>query len=314
MNTPTTFLVYIALLLFACVGPQPQARSEFISNVTNQCSIAGRSKTIFGVYACTSCHTGAAGYESGAGLTTKGKAYLAGNNILNVFCPDTTLQPPAPPKKGAPVLGSIDTPLKIGNTEALTLTFTATDHEGNPLKLTASGLPKGATLTPNGQSGEIWSATINWQPGNTQKNRTYTIKLIAKETGTRPALQSSKRVRLVVGDGYSNNPAQPQPTASQTPSPQMHPVGNTTWLLSESSGHPNAYRQNRNRCTSCHGANLRGTSASKAATTHNYRLEEHTIQIPAGSVVGCWTCHAGPSGGDGDDDNKNHDHEDKDDD
>lgn len=301
------------VLLFSCLSTPLLAMPSYSTNVVDQCSTAGRSKPNFGAYACTTCHTGAAGNESRAGLTAKGKAYSAGNNILNVFCPDTPATTPSPPKKGAPVIGTLVSPVRIGNSEPLTLTFTASDNEGDSLKLMTSKLPKGATLIQNEPVSGSWSATIQWQPSASQQNRTYNIKLIAKETGTTPALQSSKLVRIIIGNGRSNNPTPTQPNPTPTPSSQMHPISNATWLLSESRGHPNAYRKNPNQCSSCHGANLRGTSASKAATTHHYRLEDHVLNIPAGTSVGCWTCHAGPSGEDGDDDDKHEDGE-KDDD
>ena len=280
------------------------ARPGFATNVKNECRLAGRQAPAFAAYECSTCHTGNAGSESGAGLTPKGSAYRNGT-VLSVFCPESPTPPvtPVTPKPGAPVLGMIDSTIRSENGETFTLTFSARDQEGDPLKLMIKGLPKGAILEQGGQVGEDWFATMSWQPRERQKNRTYQIQLVAKEVGTRPALKAKQKVRIVVGDGFSGNPpVQPKPPSPT--GPPMHPVGNWTWLTSERAGHPGAYRQNPANCTTCHGANLRGTSASLAAINRSYRFEEDhgVIQIRAGTSVGCWTCHDWPGGKDHDDD------------
>ena len=309
MNTPTGKPCRLALWGATCLlflfTEAALARPGFATNVKDQCRLAGRQPPVFASHECSTCHTGNAGSESGAGLTQKGGAYRNGT-VLSVFCPESPGTPPVTPvtpKAGAPVLGPIDSTIRIENTETLTLTFSARDQEGDPIKMMAKGLPKGAVLDQGGQVGEDWLATITWQPRERQKNRTYKIQLVAKEVGTRPALKAKQKVRVVVGDGYSGNPpAQPLPPAVP-PGPQMHPIGNWTWLTSERTGHPAAYRQNPANCTACHGANLRGTGASTAATHRSYRFDDdHAVtQIRAGMSVGCWTCHNGPGGEDHDD-------------
>jgi hypothetical protein len=280
------------------------ARPGFATNVKDQCRLAGRQAPVFATYECSTCHTANAGSESGAGLTQKGSAYRNGT-VLSVFCPQSPNTPPVTPitpKPGAPVLGMIDSTIRIENDETLTLTFSARDHEGDPLKMMVKGLPKGAVLGQGGQVGEDWFASMTWQPRERQKNRTYTTQFVAKEVGTRPALKAKQKVRIVVGDGFSGIPPV-QPTPPVPPGPPMHPVGNWTWLTSERAGHPAAHRQNPANCTACHGANLRGTGASLAAINRSYRFEDHAvIQIRAGTPVGCWSCHDGPGGEEHDDD------------
>jgi PKD repeat protein len=70
----------------------------------------------------------------------------------------------------------------------------------------------------------------------------------------------------------------------------MHPVG-SSWV----SQHPGVAEGNRQQCTTCHGADYRGTVLSRAfgPRTINNRT------VFQGQQIGCYMCHNGPGGGDG---------------
>jgi len=70
----------------------------------------------------------------------------------------------------------------------------------------------------------------------------------------------------------------------------MHPVG-ASWVnrhhdLVESAGAA--------QCQTCHGIDYRGTILSKVMTTRTLAGRS----FPAGTVIGCYSCHNGPNGGD----------------
>ena len=67
----------------------------------------------------------------------------------------------------------------------------------------------------------------------------------------------------------------------------MHTVG-SAWV----SAHPNYAGNGASACTSCHGADYRGTSLSILLTTKT--LAGHTF--PAGHQMNCYDCHNGPNG------------------
>ena len=68
----------------------------------------------------------------------------------------------------------------------------------------------------------------------------------------------------------------------------MHPVG-SSWV----SAHPNIAERGTSACQPCHGTDYRGTVLSRMLATRTVAGRTLT----AGTVVGCYTCHNGPSGG-----------------
>lgn len=74
----------------------------------------------------------------------------------------------------------------------------------------------------------------------------------------------------------------------------MHSVG-ASWV----SGHHDYINAagGRTACAYCHGADYRGTPLSQVKVARSYRYDGRTVNIPAGTNVGCYTCHNGPGGG-----------------
>jgi hypothetical protein len=67
----------------------------------------------------------------------------------------------------------------------------------------------------------------------------------------------------------------------------MHPVG-ASWVNS----HPDIAEKHLSTCAPCHGTDYRGTALSRMFATRT--LAGRTLT--AGTTVGCYTCHNGPSG------------------
>lgn len=72
----------------------------------------------------------------------------------------------------------------------------------------------------------------------------------------------------------------------------MHTVG-PKWV----SSHPNQISTGGGlaACAYCHGADYRGTPLSQVKVSRTYTVEGRTVTIPAGTNVGCYTCHNGPN-------------------
>gem|GEM_PF-2808278 len=286
LRTARPSLWLVAALLMMIGADNAMAMPGFAENVQNQCRVAGRPVPNLGSPPCKTCHTGNAGQESKNNLNAKGIDYRSGR-VLTTFCPDT----PPPSDNLPPQLSPITTPVRGTVGMKMSLRITASDAEGDRLTIKAKGLPKGAKLRRASRNGNEWQATLNWTPSSKQSNRTYTVLIQAKEKGRKPALMAEQTIQLMVGDGLSNTPI----TAA------MHPVSDPVWLEGERSGHGRAYRTRPADCRTCHGKNLRGSAASTAANPHRYFLDDvGLIEIQAGTQVGCWTCHNGPSGEDDD--------------
>jgi hypothetical protein len=71
----------------------------------------------------------------------------------------------------------------------------------------------------------------------------------------------------------------------------MHPVG-SSWV----SQHQDIAGSNRAACQACHGTDYRGTVLSATFTNRSFSTERGTVTLAAGTLVGCYTCHNGPSG------------------
>ena len=284
----TPYGVFLVLAASLVLSTKPvMAMPGYAENVQNQCRLAGRLVPEIGSPPCQTCHSGNAGNESKNKLKTQGIAYREGR-VLATFCPET---PPGPSGNHPPQLMPIATPVQAAIGVPIVLNIEASDAEGDRLAITVKKPPKGAKLKQQGFTGGAWRATLSWTPTKKQGNRTYTILIQAKEKGRKPALVTEQSLAIVVNGG---EPATPPP-----PPISMHPVGDRVWLEGEHSGHPGAYRARPAECKTCHGSTLRGTSASMAASDHQYRLDDvGFIQIKAGTEVGCWTCHNGPSGDD----------------
>ena len=298
MLTKVRRTIMLAPLIMTIVGTiwsgHASAMSGFAENVQNQCRLAGRSVPNLGSPPCKTCHVGTAGQESKNNLNAKGIDYRSGR-VLAAFCPD---KPLPPSDNHPPQLTPIATPIQ--GTAGVTMSWgiSATDADGDSLIIKAKGLPKGARLRRDGQSGGEWRATLTWTPSQKQNNRSYAVVIRVKEKGRKPALMTEQVVQLTVGNGVTNTPT----TAT------MHPIGDPVWLEGERSGHGRAYRSRPAECRTCHGDNLRGTSSSAAASPHRYVLDDvGLIEIRAGTKVGCWTCHNGPSGEDDDRDDRDRD-------
>jgi nitrate/TMAO reductase-like tetraheme cytochrome c subunit len=71
----------------------------------------------------------------------------------------------------------------------------------------------------------------------------------------------------------------------------MHVVGDSRW---RQGGHQSLAKQNRQACAACHGADYRGSTLSRTATTRDWGSRT----VAKGVQVSCYDCHNGPSGGD----------------
>lgn len=71
----------------------------------------------------------------------------------------------------------------------------------------------------------------------------------------------------------------------------LHPLG-ASWV----SRHEDAAKSNLASCRACHGLDDRGTVLSRTFTSRTFSTERGTVRLAAGAIVGCYTCHNGPSG------------------
>lgn len=71
----------------------------------------------------------------------------------------------------------------------------------------------------------------------------------------------------------------------------LHPLGQS-WVK----GHEGAAKSSLASCRACHGKDDRGTVLSRAFTDRTFSTEHGTVKLAAGALVGCYTCHNGPSG------------------
>ncbi len=71
----------------------------------------------------------------------------------------------------------------------------------------------------------------------------------------------------------------------------LHPIGQG-WARS----HGDAGKKSLTQCAACHGADFRGTVLSKALADRVFSTEHGVVRIAAGTSIGCYTCHNGPSG------------------
>ena len=74
----------------------------------------------------------------------------------------------------------------------------------------------------------------------------------------------------------------------------LHNVNDPAWY---DDGHEEFYENNKNRCKSCHGADLTGTPLSRTPTARTFRVEEgeRTADYFKGDFVRCDDCHGMPS-------------------
>jgi cell division septation protein DedD len=72
----------------------------------------------------------------------------------------------------------------------------------------------------------------------------------------------------------------------------MHPVG--SWWVDHHEGY--AKGSGLASCRACHGADDRGTVLSRTFAARSFRAEDITVSFAAGTPVGCYACHNGPSG------------------
>ena len=73
----------------------------------------------------------------------------------------------------------------------------------------------------------------------------------------------------------------------------LHPVNDSGWV----GGHEEFMEtHSQASCTTCHGAKGEGTVLSKAAAGRSFSVEEKTVKISKGRLVGCGICHENPIG------------------
>jgi hypothetical protein len=71
----------------------------------------------------------------------------------------------------------------------------------------------------------------------------------------------------------------------------MHNVNDPRWTDHE---HEEFFESNPTLCKACHGANLLGTALSRTAANRSYQVEDHTVTVAKGTVIGCTRCHGLP--------------------
>lgn len=72
----------------------------------------------------------------------------------------------------------------------------------------------------------------------------------------------------------------------------LHTVGQN-WVQS----HGSFAESNRTQCQPCHGTDYRGTVLSKTPAARSFTIEGGSKTFAAGTSIGCYDCHNGPSGG-----------------
>jgi nitrate/TMAO reductase-like tetraheme cytochrome c subunit len=73
----------------------------------------------------------------------------------------------------------------------------------------------------------------------------------------------------------------------------LHTVG-STWVSAHQNYANNA--TNRQTCTTCHGADYRGSVLSKTSAARSFNADGKTVRYTAGQQVTCYDCHNGPNG------------------
>lgn len=72
----------------------------------------------------------------------------------------------------------------------------------------------------------------------------------------------------------------------------MHNVADARWT---DGGHGDMYERNAASCKACHGADLKGTVLSRAATDRTFVTEDFGAKtFKKGTMIGCYSCHNGP--------------------
>jgi hypothetical protein len=72
----------------------------------------------------------------------------------------------------------------------------------------------------------------------------------------------------------------------------LHPLGQT-WVNS----HGNVAEGGTAACQACHGLDYQGTILSKTLTDRTFQTENGRKKFPAGTLIGCYSCHNGPHPG-----------------
>jgi PKD repeat protein len=73
----------------------------------------------------------------------------------------------------------------------------------------------------------------------------------------------------------------------------MHPIG-SDWV----SNHHDLIQGNYAQCQTCHGTDYRGTVLSRSQKNRTWNVFGGTISFNRGDIIGCYTCHQGPTEGD----------------
>ena len=118
-----------------------------------------------------------------------------------------------------------------------------------------------------------------------------------------PATHRNDNLRNIALQGHAGvmvectscHASMPVSTTSAAGGPHgMHPVGQS-WV----SGHSDYIQGNLAQCQACHGTDYRGTVLSRAqgnrALTANFDGGTVALNLFRGAVIGCYTCHNGPS-------------------
>jgi len=71
----------------------------------------------------------------------------------------------------------------------------------------------------------------------------------------------------------------------------LHPVGDSRWV----NGHEDFLEgRSLDTCRTCHGTKGEGTVLAKVRATRTLRVEDRTVTLNKGSLVGCGICHENP--------------------
>ncbi len=73
----------------------------------------------------------------------------------------------------------------------------------------------------------------------------------------------------------------------------LHTIGQS-WV---SGHHQYAEGSGYTRCAACHGSTYRGSALSQTSVARSFTVEGRTVNFSAGSQIGCYDCHNGPTGG-----------------
>jgi hypothetical protein len=179
-------------------------------------------------------------------------------------------------------------------------TGTATQNSGQ-IRYTsvfdASGAPRAAASTVFATTANVPAAGFSLYRFSTGHGGLQCAACHGSTHAEYPSAEANDNLQSIALQGHAGPIAECSACHATIPSPWnggphgMHPVG-SSWV----SQHDGVAGSNRAACQACHGTDYRGTVLSATFTNRSFSTERGTVTLAAGTLVGCYTCHNGPSG------------------